>query len=148
MSSPRETPEEGLEGGEAQRSLVPPRQPLVVGALAVMLLASSINEVKLGIPAVSIRLGLQVGPITVTPHPYASPSAMGAAVPAMASHDARTGTNKSSLCMQSQPCCDTWSASSCIRPAEMGCSQGPGQMPTRRQRSADACLAVLMLMRF
>ena len=59
MSSPRETPEEGLEGGEAQRSVVPPRQPLVVGALAVMLLASSINEVKLGVPAVSIRLGLQ-----------------------------------------------------------------------------------------
>ena len=59
VSSPRETPEEGLEGGEAQRSMVPPRQPLVVGALAVMLLASSINEVKLGVPAVSIRLGLQ-----------------------------------------------------------------------------------------
>lgn len=59
VSSPRATPEEGLEGGEAQRSVVPPRQPLVVGALAVMLLASSINEVKLGIPAVSIRLGLQ-----------------------------------------------------------------------------------------
>ena len=59
VSSPRETPEEGLEGGEAQRSIVPPRQPLVVGALAVMLLASSINEVKLGVPAVSIRLGLQ-----------------------------------------------------------------------------------------
>ena len=59
VSSPRKTPEEGLEGGEAQRSVVPPRQPLVVGALAVMLLASSINEVKLGVPAVSIRLGLQ-----------------------------------------------------------------------------------------
>ena len=62
VSSPRETPEEGLEGGEAQRSVVPPQQPLVVGALAVMLLASSINEVKLGIPAVSIRLGLQACP--------------------------------------------------------------------------------------
>ena len=62
MSSPRATPEEGLEGGEARRSLVPPQRPLVVGALAVMLLASSINEVKLGIPAVSIRLGLQVWP--------------------------------------------------------------------------------------
>ena len=62
MSSPRATPEEGLEGGEAQRSLVPPQRPLVVGALAVMLLASSISEVKLGIPAVSIRLGLQVWP--------------------------------------------------------------------------------------
>ncbi|CAL5228044.1 g11108 [Coccomyxa viridis] len=59
VSSPRATPEEGLEGGEARRSLVPPQRPLVVGALAVMLLASSINEVKLGIPAVSIRLGLQ-----------------------------------------------------------------------------------------
>ncbi|CAK0771570.1 hypothetical protein CVIRNUC_003873 [Coccomyxa viridis] len=59
VSSPRETPEEGLEGREAQRSVVPPQQPLVVGALAVMLLASSINEVKLGVPAVSIRLGLQ-----------------------------------------------------------------------------------------
>jgi hypothetical protein len=60
VSSPRKTPEEGTESGEAQRSVVPPRQPLVVGALAVMLIASSINEVKLGVPAVSIRLGLQV----------------------------------------------------------------------------------------
>lgn len=60
MSSPRKSPEEGTEDTEAQRSVVPPRQPLVVGALAVMLLASSINEVKLGVPAVSIRLGLQV----------------------------------------------------------------------------------------
>ena len=47
----------GGRGSAAQRG--PPRQPLVVGALAVMLLASSINEVKLGVPAVSIRLGLQ-----------------------------------------------------------------------------------------
>jgi len=60
VSSPRKSPEEGTEDTEAQRSVVPPRQPLVVGALAVMLLASSINEVKLGVPAVSIRLGLQV----------------------------------------------------------------------------------------
>ena len=60
MSSPRKTPEEGTESGETQRSVVPQRQPLVVGALAVMLIASSINEIKLGVPAVSIRLGLQV----------------------------------------------------------------------------------------
>ena len=60
VSSPRKSPEEGTEDTEAQRSVIPLRQPLVVGALAVMLLASSINEVKLGVPAVSIRLGLQV----------------------------------------------------------------------------------------
>ena len=72
VSSPRETPEEGLEGGEAQRSLVPPRQPLVVGALAVMLLASSINEVKIGVPAVSIRLGLQVWLAAMASHPSES----------------------------------------------------------------------------
>jgi hypothetical protein len=38
----------------------PVRQPYQLGCLAVMLLASSIAEVKLGVPAVSIRLGLQV----------------------------------------------------------------------------------------
>ena len=73
VSSPRATPEEGLEGGEAQRSLVSPQRPLVVGALAVMLLASSINEVKLGIPAVSIRLGLQVWPTAMASHPELHP---------------------------------------------------------------------------
>lgn len=39
----------------------PGRFPRTLGALAVMLLASSITEVKLGVPALCIRLGLQVG---------------------------------------------------------------------------------------
>lgn len=93
VSSPRKTPEEGLEDGEAQRSMVPPRQPLVVGALAVMLLASSINEVKLGIPAVSIRLGLQVWPTAMAPHPCDEPIKMRAAVPAVVTHAAGTSNH-------------------------------------------------------
>ncbi|CAL8462063.1 g1594 [Coccomyxa elongata] len=51
---PRRAPE---GAGDAPLPLV--RQPRVLGCLAVMLLASSITEVKLGVPAVSIRLGLQ-----------------------------------------------------------------------------------------
>ena len=46
--------------GEGSSAPAPVRQPRVLGCLAVMLLASSITEVKLGVPAVSIRLGLQV----------------------------------------------------------------------------------------
>ncbi len=46
--------------GVGDAPLTPVRQPRVLGCLAVMLLASSITEVKLGVPAVSIRLGLQV----------------------------------------------------------------------------------------
>lgn len=53
--------ERAAEGeGSSAPAPVPVRQPRVLGCLAVMLLASSITEVKLGVPAVSIRLGLQV----------------------------------------------------------------------------------------
>lgn len=61
---------EGSKEAEGERSrdtAVPVRQPRQLGCLAVMLLASSIAEVKLGVPALSIRLGLQVSDPALMP---------------------------------------------------------------------------------
>ena len=51
--------EEGGSAGQPQAAS-PPRALLELGALAVFLQASSITEIRLGVPALSIRLGLQV----------------------------------------------------------------------------------------
>ena len=59
----RSSPEEGGEADAAQGGERLARQPSVLGVLAVVLMASSINEIKLGVPAVSIRFGLQVTPL-------------------------------------------------------------------------------------
>ncbi len=57
---PEKIPPRRVPEGSEDAPPPPVRQPRVLGCLAVMLLASSITEVKLGVPAVSIRLGLQV----------------------------------------------------------------------------------------
>ena len=63
------------DGSGVQQAGAPPlpgRVPRTLGALAVMLLASSITEVKLGVPAVCIRLGLQVrGCLGLSRHAHA-----------------------------------------------------------------------------
>ncbi len=51
----------GEEGGAAESRAAPGpvRGPLVLGALTVFAQASTISEIRLGVPALSIRLGLQ-----------------------------------------------------------------------------------------